>query len=48
MICREAFGEELEIVGDWPADARWPTLQATLPVKDAARARKTRRGADLG
>jgi hypothetical protein len=37
---REAFGEELEIVGDWPTDARWPTLQATLPVKDAARARK--------
>jgi len=37
---REAFGEELEIVGDWPTDARWPTLQATLPVKDAARVRK--------
>jgi hypothetical protein len=37
---REAFGEELEIVGDWPTDARWPTLQATLPVKDMARARK--------
>ena len=37
---REAFGEELEIVGDWPADSRWPALQATLPVKDAALARK--------
>jgi hypothetical protein len=37
---RAAFGEEVEIVGDWPADARWPTLQATLPVRDAARARK--------
>jgi hypothetical protein len=37
---REAFGEELEIVGDWPADSRWPAFQATLPVKDAGRARK--------
>ncbi|MDQ3545406.1 MAG: hypothetical protein M3429_02630, partial [Verrucomicrobiota bacterium] len=37
---RQAFGEELEIVGDWPADARWPTLLATLPVSDGARARK--------
>ncbi len=37
---RQAFGEELEIVGDWPADARFPTLLATLPVKDAARAKK--------
>jgi hypothetical protein len=36
----KAFGEELEIVGDWPADARWPALRATLPVKDTARARK--------
>lgn len=37
---RAAFGEEFEIVGDWPADAQWPTLVATLPVKDAARGRK--------
>jgi hypothetical protein len=37
---REAFGEELEVVGDWPANSHWPTLQATLPVKDPARARK--------
>lgn len=37
---RAAFGEELEIVGNWLADARWPTLLVTLPVKDAARARK--------
>lgn len=37
---REAFGEELEIIGDWPPGARWPVLQATLPVKDAVRARK--------
>lgn len=37
---RAAFGEELEIVGNWLADARWPTLLVTLPVADAARARK--------
>lgn len=37
---RTAFGEELEIVGDWPADAHWPTLVATLPVNDSARGRK--------
>jgi hypothetical protein len=37
---RAAFGEELETIGDWPADARWPVLQAKLPVKDAGRARK--------
>ena len=36
----EAFGEELEVVGSWPPDSRWPVLQATLPVKDAVRARK--------
>ena len=37
---REAFGDELEIIGSWPADSRWPILQASLPVKDPARARK--------
>ena len=37
---RQAFGEELEIAGDWTPDAHWPALIATLPVKDAARARK--------
>ncbi|MEO5718520.1 MAG: hypothetical protein ABIR29_08115, partial [Chthoniobacterales bacterium] len=37
---RQAFGEELEIGGDWPSDARWPSLVATLPVSDAARAKK--------
>jgi hypothetical protein len=37
---RQAFGEELEIVGDWPADSQWPTLIATLPVSDVARAKK--------
>ena len=37
---QKAFGEELELIGEWPPDARWPTLLATLPVKDAERARK--------
>lgn len=35
-----AFGDELEIIGTWRADSRWPVLQASLPVKDPARARK--------
>ncbi|HEX5176227.1 MAG TPA: hypothetical protein VFV83_04315, partial [Chthoniobacteraceae bacterium] len=37
---RAAFGEEFEIMGEWPADVQWPTLVATLPVNDAARGRK--------
>ena len=37
---RTAFGEEFEILGDWPADAHWPTLVATLPVNDAVHGRK--------
>jgi len=37
---RLAFGNELELIGDWPADAHWPTLIATLPVNDPLRARK--------
>jgi hypothetical protein len=37
---RAAFGAELELIGEWSPDARWPLLLATLPVKDAARARK--------
>lgn len=37
---RQAFGDELEIVGDWPAEAHWPTLIATLPVNDFAHAKK--------
>jgi hypothetical protein len=37
---RQAFGEELEVVGDWAADAHWPTFLVTLPVNDGARARK--------
>ncbi|MEO5754290.1 MAG: hypothetical protein ABIR38_06250 [Chthoniobacterales bacterium] len=37
---REGFGQELELVGDWPTSSPWPTLIAVLPVKDTARALK--------
>ena len=33
-----AFGAELGVIGDWPANARIPALLATLPMKDAAKA----------
>ena len=33
-----AFGAELGVIGDWPANARIPALVATLPIKDAAKA----------
>ena len=35
-----AFGPELSWVGDWPANSHWPSLFATLPVKDPAQANK--------
>jgi hypothetical protein len=35
-----AFGPELSWVGDWPANSHWPSLFATLPVKDPAMANK--------
>ena len=44
---RTAFGEEFEILGDWPADARWPTLVATLPVNDASPRTEDRGGSDF-
>lgn len=37
---RAAFGDEVEVIGEWPAGAHWPTLSATLPVRDGGRARK--------
>ncbi len=37
---RAAFGDELELMGEWPPETHWPTLVATIPVKDAVRARK--------
>ena len=33
-----AFGSELGVIGEWPANARFPALLATLPVRDAAKA----------
>ena len=33
-----AFGAELGVIGDWPANARVPALLATLPMKDATKA----------
>ena len=35
-----AFGSELSWVGDWPANSHWPSLFATLPVKDPVMANK--------
>jgi len=35
-----AFGPELSWVGDWPANSHWPSLFATFPVKDPAKANK--------
>jgi hypothetical protein len=37
---KSAFGSEFGIVGEWPQNARIPQLFATLPVKDAAKARE--------
>ena len=35
----DAFGNELGVIGDWPASNRLPSLFATLAVKDAAKAK---------
>jgi hypothetical protein len=35
---RAAFDFELSALADWTPDARWPSLIATLPVKDSTRA----------
>jgi hypothetical protein len=37
---KAAFQLELGSLGDWPERSRWPSLVATLPVKDPARANK--------
>ncbi len=37
---QEAFGQELGVIGDWPAESRLPALFATFTVKDAAKARQ--------
>lgn len=33
-----AFGQEFGLIGEWPATAHFPTLIATLPTKDLAKA----------
>ena len=35
-----AFGDELGVIGDWPAVSRLPALLATLPVKNAEEANR--------
>ena len=37
---KSAFAPELGLIGDWPLNARLPALFATLPVKDAAKAKE--------
>ena len=37
---KTAFDLELGSLADWPADKQWPSLVATLPVKDPVRANK--------
>jgi hypothetical protein len=37
---KAAFDLELSALADWAPDARWPSLIATLPVKDTSRAQK--------
>ncbi len=37
---KAAFGLELGSLADWPLSAHWPSLLLTLPVMDAAKARK--------
>lgn len=36
---KNAFGPEVGIIADWVENSRWPSLAATLPVKDASKAR---------
>ena len=37
---KAAFGIEVGALGQWPANAHWPSLLVTLPVTDAAKAGK--------
>lgn len=37
---KRAFGMELGLLADWPANAHWPSLLLTLPVKDSGKAQK--------
>ncbi|MGI8432827.1 MAG: hypothetical protein ACR2MW_11135 [Chthoniobacterales bacterium] len=42
-----AFGDEVELVGEWPENAHWPQVVLMLPVKDVARAQKAMGALDL-
>ncbi|MBA3961869.1 MAG: hypothetical protein H0X40_08215 [Chthoniobacterales bacterium] len=35
-----AFGDEMEVVAEWPPEAHWPVLYLVLPVRDKSRAGK--------
>ncbi len=35
---KSAFGAELGLLGNWPANTQWPSLFIALPVKDPAKA----------
>jgi hypothetical protein len=37
---KSAFGAELGLLGDWPANWQWPSLFVALPVKDSAKANR--------
>ena len=37
---RSAFDPEIGLLADWGAQARWPLVLATLPVKDSVRAKR--------
>ncbi|MDQ6765466.1 MAG: hypothetical protein M3Z22_05115, partial [Verrucomicrobiota bacterium] len=37
---KSAFGPELGVIGDWPQNSRIPALLATLPVRDAGKAKE--------
>lgn len=36
---KSAFGAELGLLGNWPANTQWPSLFIALPVKDPAKAK---------
>jgi hypothetical protein len=37
---KSAFGPELGLLGDWPANSQWPSLFIALSVKDSTKANK--------
>lgn len=45
---KSAFGAELGLLGNWPANAQWPSLLISLPVKDPAKAKTIVAGMTTG